>query len=308
MNATIDSIINTTNFFTEGELACESFVVTGVTPAITTFPASATSLLPLIDAAKPATFGRADETVFDESYRKALTIHTEDFHTTFDINQLANKIKTDLFPNVNEMISLQRYRLNIYQEGGHFKDHLDTPKAGNFMGSVVVCLPSKFTGGVFHISHNGVEKVIDWSVNSHVHHQWVAFYGDCKHSIDPVESGTRVTITYDIYSNVLSSAAGNEVFRSELRKFIGAMTIDDDVMYATTSSHMYAAINSPLKGYDSILFEVLQELNLNPVIGHVVYTYVDDKLFVFGPGYVERGIDRYASQGQVDNREKALLE
>ena len=39
--------------------------------------------------------------------------------------------------------------------GGHFKAAVDTPRSGDMFGSLVVCLPTQFTGG-FHGLHFSV--------------------------------------------------------------------------------------------------------------------------------------------------------
>ena len=49
----------------------------------------------------------------------------------------------------------------------------------------------------------------DWSTGSvqpgHIH--WAAFYSDCEHEVMEVESGHRITLTYNLYhKSVLTSS------------------------------------------------------------------------------------------------------
>ena len=61
-------------------------------------------------------------------------------------------------------------------------------------GSLVVCLPSPFTGGELVTSHQGRRVTFDWSNSSNI--QWAAFYSDVEHEVLSV---TRITITYNLY-------------------------------------------------------------------------------------------------------------
>ncbi|XP_033647804.1 uncharacterized protein LOC117307226 [Asterias rubens] len=98
-------------------------------------------------------------------------------------------------------ITLQRYKLNVYGKGGFFSAHVDTPvDAALMIGTVVVCLPSKHTGGVLKVQHKGIKEEFKFAHLSGDAEkiQWAAFYSDCTHEILPVEDGHRVTITFNI--------------------------------------------------------------------------------------------------------------
>jgi 2OG-Fe(II) oxygenase superfamily len=77
---------------------------------------------------------------------------------------------------------------------------VDTPRAENQFGSLVVCLPCAHTGGELAVRHAGREVKFDWSGDSK-ELQWAAFYSDCEHEVLPVTSGYRVTLTYNLYYN-----------------------------------------------------------------------------------------------------------
>jgi hypothetical protein len=85
-------------------------------------------------------------------------------------------------------------KLNIYREGGHFKPHLDTPSPG-VLGSLVIILPNKFTGGELVIRHGGEEVVTG---ESKEWWRFVAFFASCEHEVRPVTSGTRVSLAFKI--------------------------------------------------------------------------------------------------------------
>ena len=107
------------------------------------------------------------------------------------INDITNLL------SITSPIQAELYNLNIYSTGGHFKSHVDTPRSKNMFGSLVVSLPSPFTGGELVTSHQGRRVTFDWSNSSNI--QWAAFYSDVEHGVLPVTSGYRITITYNLY-------------------------------------------------------------------------------------------------------------
>lgn len=78
---------------------------------------------------------------------------------------------------------------------------MDTPvDPQRFIGTAVVCLPSKFSGGELTVTHGSTSQTFDFAAHSDREdiYQLAAFYGDCVHEISPVTEGHRVTLTYHI--------------------------------------------------------------------------------------------------------------
>ncbi|GAQ86572.1 hypothetical protein KFL_002970100 [Klebsormidium nitens] len=114
-------------------------------------------------------------------------------------HQLLQAVKKHLVHG--QAVRLVPYKLNIYGEGDFFKPHKDTPvNPQHFIGTVVVCLPSKFSGGELLVSHGSTCQTFDFAEHSGKPgvYQFAAFYGDCLHEIKPVTEGRRVTLTYHI--------------------------------------------------------------------------------------------------------------
>ncbi|KAI7207512.1 hypothetical protein KC333_g9411, partial [Hortaea werneckii] len=111
------------------------------------------------------------------------------------------------------------YKLNVYSgPGGVFKPHVDTPRSASQIGSLVVGLPVEFQGGELAVRHLGVEIVHDWGARktttlmttsdepaaaaataAAAAINWTAFYSDCTHEVLPVQTGHRITLTYNLY-------------------------------------------------------------------------------------------------------------
>lgn len=66
-------------------------------------------------------------------------------------------------------------------------------------GTLVVCLPSKFTGGALVLEHKNGTKRFEWERACEDNIQWAAFYGDVVHYIEEVTDGHRITISYKLY-------------------------------------------------------------------------------------------------------------
>jgi hypothetical protein len=188
-----------------------------------TFPASVEEMEKLSTDCDPATFGVGGEDRLDTEYRSAWKLDNTKFATSFHPfdSEIMEVVKQLLFPGaihlgvIQPLIVAELYKLNVnfqtryyllislqIYKGPHdkFKPHVDTPRAQNQFGSLVVCLPSAHTGGELAVRHDGREVQFDWSKDSNAI-QWAAFYSDCEHEVLPVTSGYRVTLTYNLYYN-----------------------------------------------------------------------------------------------------------
>ena len=170
-------------------------VFPGVTP---------TELGKIVQSSALAGFGNGKETVTDKSYRDAYALEPKDFLSSFQLSDsgILGEVCRCMYPDeVN--IRAELYKMNIYTAPtGQFKAHLDTPRAVNMFGSLVVCLPTQFVGGALVTRHNGEEVTYNWSSpadNPELAIQWAAFFSDVEHEILPVTEGHRVTLTYNLY-------------------------------------------------------------------------------------------------------------
>ena len=168
----------------------------------------------LMEASSLASFGVGGETVTDVTYRDARKLEPENFLTSIHLSStsILPLLLKALGPNLGS-IRTQLHKLNIYGPGGHFKPHVDTPRSLDMFGSLVVCLPTRFTGGSLVLRHRKQEVIYDWS--STPDHpartiKWAAFFSNIEHEILPVTSGHRVTLTYNLYRE------GSEMLRPAL--------------------------------------------------------------------------------------------
>ncbi len=163
-------------------------------------------LQPLVNRCKAAPFGVGRKTRYDRAVRDALQIKAE--RGAFSVQHfdpaavgILDQIRRELLPPGSDVPTAELYNLNIYQSGGHFVPHKDTPRGDDMLGTLVVCLPSQFSNGAFVLKHHGIFQTYDWgriiekqTEPTQLH--WAAFFGDVDHQIERVWSGLRVTLTY----------------------------------------------------------------------------------------------------------------
>ncbi|KAI0737380.1 hypothetical protein C8Q80DRAFT_1340021 [Daedaleopsis nitida] len=159
---------------------------------------SADALDVLERACDPAPFGRNEETILDPTYRRAGKMEVDAFMLGFDAERLGlvDVIRSALFAGAEESkhIYAELYKLNVYGENAFFKSHVDTPRASNMFGSLVVLI----------LRHDGREWTFDSATvlsetSAAPTVAFVAFFSDVEHEVAPVRTGHRVTITYNLY-------------------------------------------------------------------------------------------------------------
>ena len=153
-----------------------------------------------------AAFGKGRKTRRDRSVRDALQLNAaEDAFSVLHFDPASSgvlkEVRGRLAPADPNPITAELYALNIYGRDGHFQPHKDTPRGDDMLGSLVVCLPSRFEAGQLVVSHRGSFKVFDWGSEIDAQPEsnrvrWVAFFGDVDHAVERLSFGNRITLTY----------------------------------------------------------------------------------------------------------------
>lgn len=164
------------------------------------------ALEPLLAHCAQAPYGKGRKTLYDRRVRDALQLKAEGgafsvLHFDPATSGVLEEVQQRLCPNDPNPLTAELYNVNVYRSGGHFQPHKDAPRGDDMLGSLVVCLPSRFTGGALTVKHHGAQKVFDWGSDIHSQKEparvhWAAFFGDVDHSISEVWFGLRVTLTY----------------------------------------------------------------------------------------------------------------
>ena len=250
------------------------------------FPgADEAALAKLLQASSVASFGKGDQQVTDLSYRDAYKIDPDKLTTSFCpcSTSILSEIETLMVPN--RSIRAELHKLNLYTgPGGHFKSHVDTPRSGDMFGSLVICLPTQFSGGALVTRHGDQELVFDWSSlpgspPSEV--SWAAFFSDVEHEILPVSAGHRLTLTYNLFAvqERLHSIPSGNPFYNCLQTAIGTphfmrgggcLAFNCDHLYAFGLLNEKELLPHVLKGADYLIFSSAKLLDLRVTVKPVV--------------------------------------
>lgn len=162
-------------------------------------PITAATARKLCAVAGPAHHGYKDQTRLDRRVRDTLEISKNQI----SVEPLTKKalaadldhIRRDLGMPDGCRLKAQLHNLLIYGPGQFFATHQDSEKSDDMIGTLVVSLPSRFTGGEMLIEHHDERMRVG---GSETHLTLAAFYGDCRHEIRPVKSGYRAVLTYNL--------------------------------------------------------------------------------------------------------------
>ncbi|GJE87377.1 hypothetical protein PsYK624_034600 [Phanerochaete sordida] len=162
------------------------------------------------------------------------------------------------------------YKLLLYETGSHFLPHLDTEKADGMFATIIIVLPSHFTGGAAHLSFGELSTVYDCSPKSQLETSVMAWYTDVTHEIKPITSGHRLALSYNLLhttSSLRPALHPQNSVAEKLRRVLRAWRADTSARaphkLLVLLDHKYAEANlgaAALKGADAQRAAVLDAL------------------------------------------------
>ncbi|KAF8312028.1 hypothetical protein DL93DRAFT_1360309 [Clavulina sp. PMI_390] len=231
----------------------------------------------LITHCSQAPFGKGERTVVDKAVRDTWELNPDRF--TLSNPDFASWVQSTVVPQAatalginNKTVVAEIYKLLVYEEGSHFLAHQDTEKIPGMFGSIIITLPSKFEGAAIHLSHNNETKVIDLAANSGRATSVLAWYSDVFHTVKPVTSGYRLTLSYNLAippgaSQSRPTAPDTSSASRDLQHLLLSWKQDSSGEAPTklvwTLDHKYSLIGmrqGSLKGRDAQILKVLRPL------------------------------------------------
>ena len=162
------------------------------------FPVTPAKARKLLGLGQPARFGRGEATVTDPDVRDTWEIPKHLVRAEWNdatLKDILATVKEELgLPNAAELTA-DLHSLLVYETNQHFLAHQDSEKDDSMVGTLVVTLPSSYAGGDLMVGHNEEWKAYRGSKTAL---SLVAFYADCRHEVLKVESGYRITLTYNL--------------------------------------------------------------------------------------------------------------
>lgn len=161
-------------------------------------------------------FGKGDQTVTDPAYRDSREIFGNDItcpsdsHYTASLHLLLLGLKTVLEATlfIGKEVDVWLHKLTLSDEGGHFDWHRGNSSDGRgHNATVLVALNTSWSGGALHLRHDGAEMAVDRHPKitgaseplADINLKAVAFYTDAELKVEPVTSGTRLVLQYDVF-------------------------------------------------------------------------------------------------------------
>jgi 2OG-Fe(II) oxygenase superfamily len=162
------------------------------------FPVTPATARKLLGLGEPARFGRGEQTLTDPDVRDTWEIPKHLIRAQWNdatLKDILATVKEELgLPNAAELTA-DLHALLVYETNQHFLAHQDSEKDDSMVGTLVVTLPSSYAGGELMVGHNEEWKAYRGSKTAL---SLVAFYADCRHEVLRVNSGYRITLTYNL--------------------------------------------------------------------------------------------------------------
>ena len=164
------------------------------------FPVAPSTARRLCAVARPAWHGFKDETRLDLRVRDTWEIAKSRISIDQSrwMNTLApqlDRISRGLGLPQGRRLKAQLHNMLVYAPGQFFAPHQDSEKTDDMIGTLVISLPSRFTGGAVLIEHHGAKMRVGGSDKSLT---FIAFYADCHHEVLPIKQGYRIVLTYNL--------------------------------------------------------------------------------------------------------------
>lgn len=155
----------------------------------------------LIKVADQAPYGKGYETLIDTEVRKtwqidAAKVSLSGKYWQKNLGDIVSQVTSDL--GVNCEVSPELYKLLVYDKGNFFLPHRDTEKAESMFATLIIVLPSVYSGGELVIRHQQDEVKLELGCQESTEIAFAAFYADCVHEVLPVTDGCRLTLVYNL--------------------------------------------------------------------------------------------------------------
>lgn len=236
------------------------------------------SLIPLVSLRSSTLYGVVCSTAYTTCFLKAMTLSrlcVPSFtSSTFTVRVTCQQATQSYHIDA---------RLGETGPGSFFKAHKDTPRSEDMFASLVVVLPTTHQGGRLTFRHRDFEYVFDsgeaLSQATSPSVAFAAFYSDVEHEVTLVESGYRVTLTYNLYfhntprpSSVPFAGAYQQALKAAFLRLLSDTTycrnggyLGFGLRHEYPSRCMYSFpdhLKKCLKGSDAVLRKVCRDLGL----------------------------------------------
>jgi len=201
LDAQLREVDHPGEYYTSGVITTPlpSLVVAGV--GHISFPLPPAQAQQIIDIAERAPYGRGPETLVDTRIRRAWQLSPDQLQLsgapwTETVETITCRTAADL--GVAGGVFAELYKLVLYEPAGFFLEHRDSEKTSGMFGTLVIVLPSPYSGGELIVRHADQETIIALAGDIPSEVSYAAFYSDCRHELRPVTAGVRLALVYNL--------------------------------------------------------------------------------------------------------------
>ena len=189
------------------------FCVSGCLPAIdpgltveglgaVKLPLKPKTVKALVASCQVATYGKGTRTLVDTRVRKTFELDPAKFRLSDEWNSAvaqSTRHAAEQLGLPSDQLEAKLYKLLVYEKGGFFLPHRDSEKHDRMVASMIVVLPNRFDGGSLIVRHGVVERKLTFKeAASGEVPCYAAFYADCEHEVEHVNSGVRLCLAYNL--------------------------------------------------------------------------------------------------------------
>ncbi len=165
------------------------------------FPVSPAAAGHMLSLATRSPFGWGEHTIVDPEVRSSWEVPRSRLRID---GRRWNPVLRERLVELREELGLPKDgcltasldKLTIYGPGEFFAAHQDTEKDDDMIGTLIVVLPSRFTGGTMRVRRHGEVSEFRRTARSAEQIEAFAFYADCQHEVRPIKTGHRVALVY----------------------------------------------------------------------------------------------------------------
>ena len=223
---TLQTVRRPGDFYFSGrqEIFAPGIKVDGVgTIALPLLPGQAEELAAI---AEPAPYGRGAETLVDPEVRRTWQIAPEQIeitgrHWVQDLTTIVSRCADGL--GVEGDVRVEPYKMLLYDQGSFFVGHRDTEKVPGMFATLVIVLPSLYSGGELLIRHQEREVCLDLGSHDAAEVAFAAFYADCWHEVRPITGGCRLALIYNLIRPGRGKLPRPPAYDSEVGRIAGLL-------------------------------------------------------------------------------------
>jgi predicted 2-oxoglutarate/Fe(II)-dependent dioxygenase YbiX len=226
----------------------------------------------LIKICEPSPYGRKTETLYNKAVRDSYQLEPKQIQIknakawNDGLQKLAQRVCHEM--GCQSKVNAHLYKMLVYKQGSHFKKHKDTEKHAGMFATLIVQLPSVYTGGQLIVYDNQGRAQTHTLAQDGI--SYAAHYADLEHEVAELKSGHRVALIYNLCcaERELNESAYNvsSGLMDDMRQALAGLSESACPMavffehHYTQDSFLMNGVNA-LKGVDKERFVLIKKAN-----------------------------------------------